>query len=108
VLIESVDDQHLERGFIRTVQPIRRDSAGPTFSIRRAHRGALAELATWFPGGGTVGYAFGPQPVQDAQEAALLETRLRAAETTVAEAQQQLKAATANRDAIRTERERSR
>jgi hypothetical protein len=103
VMIWSVDDPHLAGRFVQA-RPTTREDAGPTIDIRAAHGQSVAELASWYPGGGTSGYAFAPQSDPEAQHTATLEVRLREAETTVSEAQRQLNAAMAKRDALRAER----
>jgi hypothetical protein len=102
VMISSVDNRNRAGMFVQARRTVRTD-AGPAIDLRGGHGGSAAELAAWFPGGGTTGYTFAPQSVPNAQQIAAAEKRLRDADTTVEYAKQQLKAATANRDAIRTE-----
>ena len=106
VLISSSVDGHRFQstfGQLRTLRPKR----GSTFGMRAAVVGSIPEMASWYPGGDTVGYVFATSASPTALSVKDLDTldkRLEVANTAVVDAKEQLEAAQTGRDAIRTQR----
>jgi hypothetical protein len=108
-LIQS-DDGRFTR-FVHVAQ-VHRARAGAIISLRPRPAGALAELAAWYPDGGTSGYEFAAKIAEpsDVSVSALanLDKRLAAADDAVTDARGQLNDAETSRNVIRALRGRAR
>lgn len=88
--------------------PVVRPQAGAVVELRSPQPGLGAELASWYPTGGTSGYGFAPHVarVDDVSSATLagLDRRVTAADDAVRQAKGELRAAEASQKAMRKER----
>jgi hypothetical protein len=91
--------------------PIVRAHAGAVIELRSPIPGSGAELASWYPTGGTSGYAFAPHAqAHDVSSATLagLDRDVTAADNAVRHAQGELRAAQFRQKAVRQERRNAR
>ncbi len=109
IVVRHIDGDQV---FVRVTR-IDRPRPGAVFGMRPGVGGAgsLPEIASWYPEGGLIGYAFASKAIHnDALSATgfgVLDQRLTVANKAVSDAKEHLLAAERDRNEIRTERSRA-
>jgi hypothetical protein len=100
------DSAHHSQYYVRVVRTTRVDR-GATFAFNPVSKGSVAQLASWYPDGGTMGYMFAygkANSVVSTQQLLALDDRVELANRTVGDAKSRLLAAEHERRAIKAER----